>query len=281
MFTEKNLLLAAAALGALATPALAQDSTQAATFDGVYVGGAVGYSTRSGDGTNTVSFDNARNGSFGDTVTTSTGANAFSPGFCNGGSTLNSQVTTPCTRDDDGIEYAARIGVDKRFGSIVGGILIEGNKSEASESTTAFSSTPAGYSFRRGIDYAVSARARLGISPGDGRGLIYATGGGSYARIDHDFSTTNTANSFTPNDDRKMVFGFQAGGGAELMLTKNISIGMEYLYNRYNDDDYSVSIGTGTAGATNPFVLAGGVNARPSDTSYDFHTFRATVGLHF
>lgn len=282
MFINKKLLFGAAALGTLATPALAQDNDPArTTFDGVYVAGSVGLSTHAGSGANTVVFDNGQNGSFGDTVVTSTGANAFSPGFCKGSSTLNSNAVTPCTKDNDDIEYAGRIGVDKRFGSIVGGVLVEGSKNQSTESTTAFSTTPAGYSFTRGIDYAISARARLGISPGDGRGLIYATGGGSYARVDHDFTTTNTANSFTPNNDGKMVWGWQAGGGAELMLTHSLSIGMEYLYNRYNDNKYSVGIGTGTAGATNPFVLAGGVNARPSDTRYDFHTFRATVGFHF
>ena len=281
MFSTRRMLLTAAALTALSTPALAQDRDTSGDFNGIYVGGSVGLSTRSGDGTNTVSFDNGANGTFGDTVVTSTGANAFSPGFCNGSSTANSNVTSSCTGDNDDLEYAVKIGFDKRFGNVVGGLLVEGSKNNSTDSTTAFSTTPAGYSFTRGIDYAVSARARLGLTPGGGGGLFYVTGGGSYARIDHDFSTTNTTNSFTANNDDDMVWGWQAGGGAEVMLGSSVSLGLEYLYNRYNDNKYSVGIRTGTAGATNPFVLAGGVNARPSDTSYDFHTFRATLGFHF
>ena len=281
MTIRQGLIGSAAVLAALSTPAFAQDRDKSGDFDGVYVAGSVGLSTRSGDGTDRVIFDTARDAGTDNTVTTSTGANAFSPGFCNGSSTATNNVSASCVGDNDDLEYALKIGYDKRFGNVVGGVLIEGSKSDATDSVTAFSTTPAGYSFTRGVDYAVSARARLGITPGGGGGLFYATGGGSYAKINHGFTTTNTANSFTPNNDDDMVWGWQAGGGAEIMLGSSLTLGMEYLYNRYNDDKYSVGIGTGTAGATNPFVLAGGVNARPSDTRYDFHTFRATLGFQF
>ncbi len=281
MPAQFRLFAAASALALLSTPAFAQDRDRSQDFDGLYVGGSVGLSTRSGDRTDTVVFDTGRDAGSNNPVTTSTGANAFSPGFCNGSSRAVDQVNTACTGDDDGVEYAVRVGFDKRFGNVVGGLLIEGSKNDSTDSTTAFSTTPAGYSFTRGIDYALSARARLGFTPGGGGGLFYATGGGSYAKIDHGFTTTNTLNSFTANNNDKMVWGWQAGGGAEILLGSNLTLGMEYLYNRYNDDKYSVAIGQGTALATNPFVLAGGVTARPSDTSYDFHTFRATLGFRF
>ena len=277
----KSLLLPLVATTALATPAFAQDRDTSGDFDGVYIGGSVGLATRSGDGSNRVVFDTSRDAGTDNTVTTSTGANAFSPGFCNGSSLANSNVTSSCANDDDDLEYAVRLGYDKRFGNVVAGVLIEGSKTDATDSTTAFSTTPAGYSFTRGIDYAVSARARLGITPGGGRGLMYVTGGGSYAKLDHTFTTTNTANSFTPNNADDMVWGWQAGGGAEVKLGGNLKLGIEYLYHQYDDDKYFVQIGTGTAGATNAFVLAGGVAARPSDTSYNFHTFRATLGFEF
>ena len=59
------------------------------------------------------------------------------------------------------------------------------------------------------------------------------------------------------------------------------TLGMEYLYNRYYDDKYFVAIGNGTAGPTNAFVLAGGVNFGPQDIRYDFHSFRAVLGFRF
>lgn len=270
-------LVAAAAVG-LAQPAFAQDRDKSADFNGPYISGAIGTTAQNNDGGSSVLFDTNRDGTYGDTVLTSTGANAFSPGFCNGYSTSSTNGT--CTKDGNGLEYAVRLGYDARMGNLVVGGLVEGSKSHARDGTSAFSTTPAGYSFQRDVDYAISARARLGLTPGGG-GLFYVTGGGSYARLNHTFTTTNTANSFTAVNPDKMVWGWQAGGGAEVLLSKNLSLGLEYLYNRYNDDKYFVAVGTGTAGATNPFVLAGGVNMRPSETRYDFHSLRATMAFRF
>ena len=270
--------LIALVLAGLATPALAQDERE--SYNGPYVAVFGGLSARDNHPNDQVVFDTNRDGTYGQAVTTSTGANAFSPGFCNGSSTLNSNVTTPCTRDRDKAEYGARIGYDARFGDIVAGVLVEGTKSDATDSVTAFSTTPAGYSFTRGIDYSVSMRGRLGYAPGN-HGLMYVTFGPSYAKIEHTFTTTNTANSFTPVNPDKMMLGAQVGGGAEVLLGGRVTLGMEYLYNRYHDDKYYVAIGNGTAGATNPFVLAGGVNARPNSGRYDFHSFRAVLGFRF
>ena len=270
--------LVALVLAGLASPALADENI--GDYNGPYIAVSGGLATHDDHGADTIVFDTNRDGKFDNTVLTSTGANAFSPGFCNGSTTLNSQTTTPCTRDRDAAEYAVRVGYDARYGDIVMGVMLEGAKSDATASTTAFSSTPASYSFTRGIDYAVSARARIGYAPGR-RGLMYVTGGPSYAKIDHTFATTNTANSFTPVNADKMVLGWQAGGGAEVGLGGGLTLGMEYLYNRYYDDKYYVAIGNGTAGPTNPFVLAGGVNAGPQDIRYDFHSFRAVLGFRF
>jgi len=94
--------------------------------------------------------------------------------------------------------------------------------------------------------------------------------------------TTNTANSFTERDDGKMIWGWQAGGGTEIMLSNNLSLGLEYLYSRYQDDKYEVEVGQGTAPATNPFLLnGGGTNLRVADRVFDTHALRATVGLRF
>ncbi|MEJ5979606.1 outer membrane beta-barrel protein [Novosphingobium sp. PS1R-30] len=266
----------------VAGPALAQDAAQdtAMHFDGLYVSGIVGATAQNNDGGEGVVFDNGRNGSFGDVVRTAAGADAFSPGFCNGVA-LGNNPGAGCRKDRNNIEYGGRIGYDMRMGEnfVVGG-LFEVSRNKSRDGVSAFSTTPASYSFDRQLDNALSLRARAGYTPGGGI-LFYATGGASYAKIDHDFATTNTANSFTEVRDEKRVWGWQAGGGGEVMLTDNISLGLEYLYNRYRDNKYAVAVGQGTAPATNPFVLAGGVNMRPSDTRYDFHSLRATVSFQF
>ena len=93
---------------------------------------------------------------------------------------------------------------------------------------------------------------------------------------------TNTANSFTQIGDDK-IWGWQAGGGAEVMLAGGFGLGLEYLYNRYDDGDYHVAVGPGTAPATNPFLLAnrGGTNMRPTSGNITFHSVRAGLFYKF
>lgn len=267
------------ALALVAQPALAQDAPT--TFDGFYVGGAVGLDNIE-NGAKGLEFDTNRDGTYGDTVRTGAGADAFGPGFCNGAAIGNS-AAGGCVSDNDKIGYAARLGFDKRFGSVVGGLLLEGAKNDAVNFETGFSSTPASYTFSRTIDYSIAARARLGLSPGDGRGLIYATGGVAYADIDRAFTTTNTANSFTLDDGGdEMKWGWQAGGGAEILVAGGLTLGLEYLYSKYKDNDTFVAVGPGTAPATNPFLLnGGGTNLRPADNTLDTHSFRVTAGFQF
>lgn len=279
----KKLTLTAATMlaGIMATPAMAQDAAPE-YFNGFYVGGTFSSDSQANDGGDRVAFDTDQDGVFDNNVRTTTGVNAFDPGFCSGAANTNAP-SGGCISDKNGIGYSARIGADSRItNNVVIGFLVEGAKSESEDYSTAFSSTPASYTTIRSLDYAVSARGRLGYSPGDGRGLFYATGGVSYAKIDHDFVTTNGANSFAVTNGDDMVWGYQAGAGAELMVTKNIGFGVEYLYSNYVDDKSFVAVGRGTAGATNPFLLAsGGTNLRSSDTDFELQSLRATLSFHF
>lgn len=264
----------AAALTLAAAPALAQDGEPA--FDGFYVGGSVGYTVQNNDVGERIDFDAGRDGSFGDTIATSTGADAFSPGFCNGAATSSANIA--CTNDKDDIEYYGRIGFDKQMGKFVIGAVAEFGKTEARDSVTAYSTTPAFYTMTRELDWNAALRLRAGMVAGEST-LFYATGGGAYAKLDNSFSSSNTANSFAVEGD-DMAWGWQAGGGVEQKIGRNFSIGLEYLYSRYDDSDSRVAVGTGTAGATNPFVLAGGADFRRSD-KFDFHSLRATAAFRF
>lgn len=279
--TFMHILKSIAALSSLisavvATPVLAQDQKQ--DFDGFYVGGSFGFSAQPNDRGEFVVFDTNRDGAFDDTVRTTLGADAFSTGFCHG-KNVGRSAGEGCTSDKDNVEYAIRAGVDKQYGNMVVGFLVEGSKSKARDFVTAFSTTPAAYSFSRELDYAVSARGRVGYTPGGV--LFYATGGASYGRIKNGFTTTNPLNSFANNGD-SYSFGYQAGGGAEAKITKNITLGLEYLYSSYKDDDFVVNVGPGTAPATNPFLIrSGGTNMRRSDSDFNTHNIRLTTTFRF
>jgi len=276
-------LLVASAATMLAVPAMAQDSGSTARdrsqdFNGPYVSVGGGATLQGSDRGETLVFDTDRDGTYGDQVTTSTGADAFSPGFCNGAATGTANVG--CRNDKDGPEFFGRLGLDKRMGNFVVGALIEGGHSVARDSVTGFSTTPASYTMSREADWQASARLRAGYTPGGGA-LFYVTGGPAYARLDNRFTTTNTANSFADNG-KTNAWGYAAGGGAEVMVTNNIAVGLEYLYTDVKDDDYVVNVGAGSAPATNPFLLnSGGTNIQRSDPHFRTHSVRGTLSFRF
>jgi outer membrane immunogenic protein len=278
MLKSLSVSIALAGVALAASPALAQSDGRA-PFDGLYVGGSFGGAGQPNDIGSSIQFDRDRNGSFGDTVTTSGGANAFSPGFCNGRAT--SSANTNCTNDKDGIEYAARIGFDKQVHqNFVVGLVGEFGKAEINDSVSAFSTTPASYTMTRSLRYNANIRARVGFTPGTT--LFYATGGGAYGRIRNEFFTTNTANSFATNGS-KNAYGYTVGGGVEQKIGQHFSIGLEYLYTDLKDDKARVAVGAGTAPATNPFLLAGagGTDFRRSDQNFRWHSVRATAAFRF
>ena len=285
----KSIFLAGASLVLIASPALAQDSK--GPFDGVYVGGSFGAAVQPNDRGSSILFDRDLNGSFGDTVVTTTGQNAFGPnttggafngGFCKGAASSR-EIATGCSNDKDGIEYYGRVGADTHMGNVVIGVMGEFGKPEINDSVTAFSTTPASYTMTRKLDYTASIRGRLGFTPSPMRTtLFYATGGALYGKVKNSFTTTNTANSFTQNGDSD-AWGFSGGGGVEQKIGKNFSVGLEYVYNELKDNDARVRVGPGTAPATNPFLLAGagGTDFKRSDDKFRWHSMRVTAAFRF
>ncbi len=273
-------LLAVSAASALAVPAFAQDNRDPSQdFDGPYISIGGGGSLQGSDRGETLIFDTDQDGTYGDPVNTVGGGDAFAPGFCNGAATGTANLG--CKNDKDGAEYFGRLGYDKRMGNFVLGAVIEGGRSEARDRVSGFSTTPASYTMSREADYQANARLRAGYTPGGGA-LFYVTGGGAYARLDNKFVTTNTANSFDDNG-KTNGWGYAVGGGAELMVTNNIGLGLEYLYTDIKDKDYVVNVGAGTADpATNPFLLnGGGTDIQRSDPHFRTHSVRGTLSYRF
>lgn len=272
----KTALVFASAI-ALAATASAASAQTAANWTGFYAGGHVGYGFQSGDDDETVLFDKNLDGAFNDTVTTSAGANAFSTGFC-GGRALTGLAAGGCDKDDDGFEMGLRAGYDVQMGAWVFGALAEVNKANVADGASAFSTTPASYTFRRDLDWLAAARVRAGYAMGSY--LPYATGGLARAKVDHSFSSTNTVNTFVPGDDGK-ISGYQLGGGLERRMGA-MTVGVEYLYTRLDDDKYTVRT-QGPAPATNPFILtnASGTDLRRSDDKFAFHAIRVTAAYRF
>lgn len=271
-------LLAVSAAPLLAVPAFAQDRDPAQDFNGPYISIGGGASLQGNDRGETLTFDTNRDGTYGDPVNTAGGTDAFAPGFCNGAAT--GTANSGCRNDRDGAEFFGRLGYDRRMGNFVLGAVVEGGHSVARDSVSGFSTTPASYTMSREADYQANARLRAGYTPGGGA-LFYVTGGGAYARLDNKFATSNTVNSFADNG-KTNAWGYAVGGGAEVMVTNNIGLGLEYLYTDVKDKDYIVNVGAGTAPATNPFLLnGGGTDIRRSDPNFRTHSVRGTLSYRF
>ena len=272
--------LASAALAATilaASPAVAQDDP---SWTGFYVGGQAGYGFQPGDGDETIRFDTGLDGSFGENVNTSGGANAFSPGFC-GGSANGPTPGDGCRGDRDGIEFGGHAGFDfETGGGLVLGVVGDYNRSRQRDSVSAFSTTPARYTMTRRLRDVFSLRARAGVATGST--LVYGTGGVVRGSIRNSFSTSNAANSFTGNGNEK-GWGYALGGGVEQRVGANFSIGLLYLYRSIDAGDYVVRVGPGTAGLTNPFriVNPNGTDFRRSDDDFTSHGVSLTASFRF
>mgnify|MGYP002780410077 CR=1 FL=1 len=273
-----SLLIPALLASVAATPAFAQSSDEE-HWEGGYIGGSFGLGAQNNDRDENVQFDANLDGNFDDTVNTVTGANAFAPGFCGGGA--NSALPTDgCRSDRDGLEYFIKAGYDTQYGNLVIGALVEGGRSESVDRVTAFSSTPAFYTFERKMDYSVGARGRIGVAAKGA--LFYGTGGVTYGRIKNRFTTNNGVNSFSDNG-KTWSWGYTVGGGAEIKVAENLSMGLEYLHSNFVDDDFVVAVGPGTAGLTNPFRRANpnGTNLRRGDSDFETHNIRLTASIRF
>lgn len=275
--TGKLFAMAAlAGLSAIGAPALAQD---AADWSGFYVGGSVGYSEQASNDGETLLFDTNRDVTFDDTVRTGAGANAFSPGFCSGAAIGNAPAAG-CRTTDGNINLALRAGYDWQFGNWVVGGVAEASKVRIGDDASGFSTTPASYTFTRDLDYVLAARARAGYA--FDRYLVYGTAGFAWGELDHSFTTTNTANSFTPSGDGDNA-GYQVGAGFEMMLGESMSVGVEYLRTSLDDDEYTVDIGPGTAPPTNPFRLVNtaGTFTKRSEDKFEYDTFSVTAAWRY
>lgn len=264
----------ALALSATAMPALAQDA-----WTGGYVGLYAGVAGEPDDDDDRFLFDTNLDGAFDDTVRTAAGADAFSPGSCNG----VAQGPTPgagCRGNSGGGDYGLRAGYDRQFGRWVVGAVFDVGRNDVRDAVSSFSTTPARYTMLRKVDTIGALRARVGYAFDD-RQMAYATAGVARASIDTSFSTSNGVNTFVAGNDTD-ADGTQFGVGYERRFGTNWSVSAEVLMTMLEDDEFRVRAG-GPAPATNPFVIRNpaGTDFRRSDEDFDFGTFRVALNWRF
>jgi outer membrane immunogenic protein len=274
MKTRKLAVCAATALVLCA----GVETSYAQTWTGPYVGGTIGGGMQPSNDRSIVRFDKTLDGLFDDTILTAAGVNAFGPGFC-AGAAASAVPMGGCTADDSAPDFGVRGGYDWQTGRFVVGAVGEISWTDQIGSVSAFSTTPAFYTFTRELNWLGGFRGRAGY--GTGRYLLYGTGGLARASVDHTFTTSNVVNTFVPAGSDG-VWGYQAGGGLEIRAGGRFTLGAEYLMTGLDDkDEYTVRV-QGPAPATNAFILtnAGGTDLRRAD-QFDFYSVRFTAGYRF
>jgi outer membrane immunogenic protein len=265
----RTTITAALLLTAAAAPASAQ--AVEGSWTGFNAGLRAGWNFQPKDKNERISFDTNLDGNFGDTVRTGMGADAFSPGFCGGAA----RIATPaggCAKDKNNLEWAAHVGYDLDLGGPVVGVVGEFGAGYGSDSVSGYSTTPANYVMTRTQRYTYGVRARAGYALGPQRDtLAYVTGGVLQAKIDNEFRSTNTANSFAYTGDSTR-FGWRAGAGVDQRVHRNLSIGLLYLFTSIDDGANKLRTGPGTAAANNPFRL---VNTNGTDFTRTGKWFRS------
>lgn len=267
--TLAGLVAAPFFIAAAASPAAAQSS-----WTGFHLGGRVGI-TDASNGNERIEFDTNLDGQFGDTVRTGAGADAFSPGFCDGAAT-DRTPGAGCRRDRNKADLAVMAGYDVQFGYAVVGLVGEYGTTRARDSVSAFSTTPAFYTMTRELRGNGAIRARAGVAIGNT--LPYVTAGIAGGRIRHSFATSNTANSFVLRGDDRNLTGFRFGAGIDQRLGR-LTVGALYLGTRWDDKDFRVRA-QGPAPTGNPFLLVNpaGTDFRRSDGRFTTHSFALTAG---
>lgn len=260
--------------------AAATASADAQDWSGAYLATYGGALLDPDDSRDSVLFDTNLDGRFGDAVNTAAGANAFSPGFCDGAANARAPASG-CRGNGSGGDYGLRGGYDWQSDGVVFGVLLEYGQADFRDAVSAFSTTPAFYTLLRKTDDVLALRGRVGFVFGDGANLLYGTAGYARANVDNYFSTSNAVNTFV-NNGSSDADGYQLGLGYERRFGEQWSLGVEYLHSRLDDEDFRVRA-QGPAPATNPFILtnAAGTDFRRSDDEIKLDSFRITANWRF
>lgn len=151
------------------------------------------------------------------------------------------------------------VGYSRQSGRLVFGLELDGGAGGADFGSGDEGGN--GYSAFE-VDWNGHARARAGVALGDT--LLFVAGGLAVARVTLDDSDPGFGH------DSATHLGWSLGGGAERALGDNLVLRLEYLYDDYGRQDYSIEAPAG------PFFPS-----YAAEVDLTAHTLRAALAWHF
>jgi outer membrane immunogenic protein len=194
--------------------------------------------------------------------------------------------------DAEGFLGGVQLGIDKQFGSVVVGLVVDGTwgdlKGSGKHDIDGDGNTVVDYTWdiEQKIDALGTARARLGLLLKPNL-LAYATGGLAFARTSGDLTVTchePQGGAFAPlttarGSASENHLGWTIGGGLEMQVGGGWSLSAEYLYINLGSADYRLK---GTAypdGPSPPFPAPSPHTTDSFKSDLDLHV--AKVGLNY
>jgi len=140
------------------------------------------------------------------------------------------------------------------------------------------------YSCNAKQDWTVQAVTRLGYALGDGRFLPYIAAGVSFSHLkvanSGHLTRVNKASGATVLEIQdtwgtdRLLIGAVAGGGVQYALGNGLSVGAEYLYTKYSNEDFS---STGVSSCSLPSGTCPGKFTAQENHDLASHTVRVVV----
>jgi outer membrane immunogenic protein len=119
-----------------------------------------------------------------------------------------------------------QFGYNFQSGNIVYGFEVDGSWLSGS-ATTSINAGALPYTAEQKINWLVTARARLGLAVGNA--LVYATGGLAVGGVENSVALPIFGVGATTSESETRL-GWVIGGGAEGMIARNWTVGLEGLF---------------------------------------------------
>lgn len=235
----------------IVTPTTVVQPAEDSPWAGFYVGGHVGYGL----------------GNFPIDMTYSSGAIFYADPHPEPFQTLEG---------GDGFLFGIQVGANAQMGNIVLGVETDFSKTYMDAAGGPYVSLlGAAWNITSTLNYLGTARVRVGFAPGEGRFLVYATGGLAWGLVD---TTQATTFILGPVEGGRTAgtnahIGWTVGAGAEVMLGDRLSINAQYLFVHLGEQNYALE-GTTTPDGVVPYVETFGAGPITA------HTLRLGVNLH-
>ncbi|RWN94489.1 outer membrane beta-barrel protein [Mesorhizobium sp.] len=131
----------------------------------------------------------------------------------------------------EGVFGELNVGYDHDFGSWVAGVMVDARYS----GMTSELEVPGG-SINLDTDYGFDVLARVGMKVNEST-LAYVLGGYSWQHFD--LNASSPIGDILDWDSS----GFSVGGGLETAMSSNVTVGLEYRYSQFSEEDFSSEFG--------------------------------------